>query len=213
MICISIADVTAAEAKKIISENELCEVRIDKLKLTSDDIKSLFSIKGKSIATYRPSESLSESARIESLILAIESGAAYVDIEVETDDLFKSEIIKTAKKHGCRVITSYHNFVKTPVMRELEQILAWCLESSPDIAKIACQVNSIEDNARLLSIYSLNKNVISIGMGELGKITRIAATLLGAPFTYAAIDSSRKTAPGQIDTASLKKIINMISEA
>lgn len=213
MICISIADVTAPEARKIIDENELCEVRIDKLKLGSDDIKSVFSKKGKTIATYRPSEGLDESVRIESLMLAIQSGAAYVDIEVETDDLFKSEIVKAAKKHGCKVIASYHDFVKTPVMRELEQILAWCLESSPDIAKIACQVNSVEDNARLLSIYSLNRNVISIGMGELGKITRIAATLLGAPFTYAAIDTSKKTAPGQIDTVTLKKIISMISEA
>lgn len=213
MICISIADVTADEAKKLINENELCEVRMDKLTLTSDDITSLFSAKGKTIATYRPSEGLSESARIASLALAIQSGAAYVDIEVETDELYKTELVRQAKKHGCRVIVSYHDFIKTPVMRELEQILSWCLESSPDIAKIACQVNSIEDNARLLSIYSLNKNVISIGMGELGKITRIAATLLGAPFTYAAIDSSRKTAPGQIDTASLKKIISMISEA
>jgi len=128
-------------------------------------------------------------------------------------DLFKDEIIKAARKYGCKVITSYHDFVKTPVMRELEQVLNWCLESSPDIAKISCRVNSIEDNARLLSIYSLNKNVISIGMGELGRITRIAATLLGAPFTYAANDKSRRTAPGQIDASTLKNIISMMSEA
>ncbi len=213
MICVSIADVNSIEAKKIITENELCEVRMDKLKLGSDDIKSLFSTKGKTIATFRPSEDIDESARIESLILAIQSGAAYIDIEVETDDLFKSEIIQAAQKHKCSVIASYHDFTKTPVMRELEQILTWCFECGADIAKIACRVNSVEDNARLLSIYSLNKNVISIGMGELGKITRIAATLLGAPFTYAAIDSSKKTAPGQIDTVSLKKIISMIADA
>ena len=213
MICVSIADVNSIEAKKIITENELCEVRMDKLKLGSDDIKSLFSTKGKTIATFRPSEDIDESARIESLILAIQSGAAYIDIEVETDDLFKSEIIQAAQKHKCSVIASYHDFTKTPVMRELEQILTWCFECGADIAKIACRVNSVEDNARLLSIYSLNKNVISIGMGELGKITRIAATLLGAPFTYAAIDSTRKTAPGQIDTVSLKKIISMIADA
>ena len=213
MICISIADVTAAEAAQIVNANELCEVRIDRLKLGSDDIKSLFSAKGKTIATYRPSEGVSESTRIGTLLLAIRSGAAYVDIEVETGDLFKDEIIKAARKYGCKVITSYHDFVKTPVMRELEQVLNWCLESSPDIAKISCRVNSIEDNARLLSIYSLNKNVISIGMGELGRITRIAATLLGAPFTYAANDKSRRTAPGQIDASTLKNIISMMSEA
>jgi len=213
MICVSIADVALDEAENIIKENEICEVRLDRLKADSAGIKRLFSTKGKTVATYRPAEGLDESARMEALILAIESGASFVDIEVEADDSFKAGIKKAAAGKECLVIVSYHDFNKTPVMRELEQVLNWCFESGADIAKISCRVNSIEDNARLLSLYSLNKKVISIGMGELGKITRIAAPLLGAPFTYASIDKSRKTAPGQIDAAQLRNIINIISES
>jgi 3-dehydroquinate dehydratase-1 len=47
-------------------------------------------------------------------------------------------------------------------------------------------------------------------MGNLGKITRIASLLLGADFTYASIDDSKKTAPGQIDLKKLKEILEMI---
>lgn len=213
MICVSIADVSIKEAEKIITENELSEVRLDRLKAGNDEIKSIFSSKGKTIATYRPVEGLDEESRKNALILAIESGASYVDVEVEASDSFKADIIAAAGKNKCMVIVSYHDFTKTPVMRELEQVLTWCYESGADIAKVACRVNSVEDNARLLSVYSMNRNVISIGMGELGRITRIAATLLGAPFTYASIDRERITAPGQMDSASLKNIIRMISEA
>ncbi len=213
MICVSIADVTTDEAKKIINENELNEVRMDRLRLDSNDIKSIFSSKNRTIATYRPVEGLDESRRKEALLMAIESGATYVDVEIESMDDFKSDIKKAAVKNKCTMIVSYHDFAKTPVMRELEQVLTWCFESGADIAKVACRVNTIEDNARLLSVYSFNRNVISIGMGELGRITRIAATLLGAPFTYASIDRERRTAPGQIDSVSLKNIIRMIAEA
>ena len=210
MICVSIADVTVTEAIKIIETNELSEVRLDLIQFTPEDIKKLFSTKNKTIATYRPSDSVSDSDRITTLIDAINAGASYVDIEVENDDAFKNKIITAAKLKNCKTIVSYHNYTKTPVIRELEQIMRWCFESNGDIAKIACHVDSVEGCSRLLSLYSYGNPIISIGMGQDGKITRIAATLLGAPFTYASIDESKKTAPGQFDSGKLKTIIDMI---
>lgn len=209
MICISIADVTADDACRIIRENELSEVRLDKIKFEENDIEKIFS-SGKTVATCRPVEGLSEAGRKEILKAAIKHGASYVDLEVENSDSFKTDLIETAALSGCKVIVSYHDYLKTPVMRELEQILSWCYEHGADIAKIACQVNNAGDAARLLSLYSQERPVISIGMGETGKITRVAATLLGAPFTYASIDASKETAPGQIDSVTLKQIIEMI---
>jgi 3-dehydroquinate dehydratase type I len=210
MICISIADVSVSEAIKIIESNELSEVRLDRIKLSSGDIGKLFSTKNKTIATYRPVDAVSESDRKKALIEAIHAGATYVDIEVESNDDFKNEIIEAAKLKKCITIVSYHHYLKTPVIRELEQIMRWCFESKGDIAKIACHVDSVEGCSRLLSLYSYGNPIISIGMGHEGKITRIAATLLGAPFTYASIDESKKTAPGQFDSEKIKTIIDMI---
>lgn len=209
MICVSIADVSVNEACDIIREHEISEVRLDRMQFTENDLEKIFT-SGKTVATYRPVEGLDNGKRKEILKSAIKHGASYVDIEVENSDAFKSELKEAAAFSGCKTIVSYHDYEKTPVMRELEQLMTWCFEGGADLAKIACQANSMSDAARLLSLYSLGKPVISIGMGRDGRITRIAAPLLGAPFTYASLDASKETAPGQIDSVTLQKIIDMI---
>ncbi len=210
MICVSIADVTVDEALQIISGSEISEVRLDLLKHGRADIKRLFASKQKTVATYRPGGDISETDRLEVLTEAVNSGATYVDIEVESDDRFKKELVQAAKGKGCKTIVSYHNYTKTPVISELEQIMDWCFECGADYAKIACHVESVEECSRLLSLYSYGRPVIAIGMGEAGRITRIAAPLLGAPFTYASIDDAKKTAPGQFNLEKLRSIIEMI---
>lgn len=213
MVCLSIADVSADEAMNILAKVNLAELRMDRIDFDKKNIGRLFSSKAKTIVTCRVNEKINEDERRNIIIEAIENGASMVDIEVENSDDFKNEIIKTAKKNKCTVIVSYHDFDKTPVMRELEQILTWCFESGADIAKIACRANNVEDAARLLALYSFGKPIISIGMGDAGKITRIAAPLLGAPFTYASAEDAKKTAPGQIEADKLEAIIKMIKEA
>ncbi|MCL1865634.1 MAG: type I 3-dehydroquinate dehydratase [Spirochaetes bacterium] len=210
MICISIADVTIDEALNIIQSNELSEVRLDRLVFNKDDISKLFSAKNSTIVTYRPTEVVTESERKKWLIAAINAGAQYVDIEVESSDDFKNDITRTAKSKGCKIIVSYHDYNKTPLINELEEIIKWCFDSKCDIAKICCYANSYEECARLLSLYGYGDSIISIGMGNMGKITRIASLLLGAAFTYASIDDRKKTAPGQIDSRKLKEILEMI---
>jgi 3-dehydroquinate dehydratase type I len=213
MICLSIADVTADEAVNILGRVELAELRLDRIDFHKKDLGRLFSTKAGTIVTCRRSSKMNEDERRETIIEAIEKGASMVDVEVENSDDFKNEITNASKKNKCTLIVSYHDYEKTPVMRELEQILTWCFESGADIAKIACQANSPEEAARLLALYSFGRPLISIGMGEAGKITRIAAPLLGAPFTYASGDDAKKTAPGQIEAEKIKTIIKMIKEA
>lgn len=210
MICVSIADVSVDKVLEIIAGNDISEVRLDLLKFERSDIKRIFGSGGKTVATYRPVSAVTESERLQVMIEAVNAGATYVDIEMESSDEFKKELIGAAKQKGCKTIVSYHNYTKTPVISELEQIIDWCFESGADYAKIACHVESATDCSRILSLYSYGRPLIAIGMGEAGKITRIAAPLLGSPFTYASIDDSRKTAPGQFDSGRLKTIIEMI---
>jgi 3-dehydroquinate dehydratase-1 len=213
MICLSIADVTSDEAVSILANVELAELRLDRIDFDKKDLERLFSSKALTIATCRRNGKMSEDERRDIIIEAIKKGASMVDVEVENSDEFKNEIINAAKKNKCTVIVSYHDYEKTPVMRELEQILNWCFESGADTAKIACQAHSVEDAARLLALYSFGRPLISIGMGDAGKITRIAAPLLGAPFTYASAEDTKKTAPGQIKADKIDAIIKMIKEA
>ncbi len=54
--------------------------------------------------------------------------------------------------------------------------------------------------------------MVIIGMGEKGVISRIAAPMLGAEFTFAAPEAGKETAPGQISKDKLLSIIRQIQE-
>ena len=107
----------------------------------------------------------------------------------------------------CDVIISYHNYEMTPELGELEQIMNKCFEFGADIAKIATLVNVNRDNSKILSLYKAPGRLVAIGMGELGKISRIVAPFLGAEFTYASLTDDNPTAPGQISYIKLNKYI------
>jgi len=140
------------------------------------------------------------------LLTAIKAGSDYVDLEIETTENFKDDVIKAARDNGCKIIISYHNFGTTPHREELEEIVESCYYRGADIVKVACMVHSEAESARLVSLYEDFNGIISIGMGDKGKITRIAAPLFGAPFTYASFSYEKETAKGQISMDSLKNI-------
>jgi 3-dehydroquinate dehydratase type I len=146
------------------------------------------------------------------LKVAIENGAAMVDIEIESDYYFTSEMVAFAKKHGTKVIISYHNFESTPSIKELNEIVKECFDKGADIAKLATLVRSPRDNGKLLGLYASDKPLVVLGMGALGKITRVAAPLMGAAFTFAAVDEASVTAPGQVSYVKLNDIINSIKK-
>jgi 3-dehydroquinate dehydratase-1 len=63
------------------------------------------------------------------------------------------------------------------------------------------------DNARLLGLLDDARKIVVVGMGELGRITRIAASLLGSPFTFASQGLGKETARGQIDHETLRTLL------
>ncbi|MCK4543461.1 MAG: type I 3-dehydroquinate dehydratase [Spirochaetales bacterium] len=237
MICVSIAEQSVSEAAELIeilnrgepsdassgvsSGKTIAEIRIDAIKWIEEqltnastnensDFSRLFSTKTKVIATCRKTD-LTEDQRIGLLERAISSGAVCVDVDVENPDLFIEKIRTHAKSAGCKLILSSHNFQKTPPRRELEYLIRWGFDAGADIMKIACLVRNQSDLARLLSLYEIPGNIISIGMGKGGTITRVMAPLLGAPFTYASFSPGKETAPGQVDKDTLKKLLEGLS--
>jgi 3-dehydroquinate dehydratase-1 len=209
MICVSIAEGTAEACLRALGGLEFAEVRLDAMaphELTTANIRRIFSLPMRLVATCRPGIR-DDGLRRMALMDAIDAGAAYVDVEVESEDGFKSDIAARARGRGCRVIVSYHDNKRTPTSEELRQIIEWCFQSGADIAKISCMANSEKDNARLLGLLDLGRPLIVIGMGEKGRLTRVVAPLLGAAFTYASASGGKETAPGQIDKARLERIM------
>lgn len=207
MLCVSLGKANFEECLAAVKRYELCELRLDKLKLKDSELKKLFAAGKKIIATYRP-RNVKDTERMKRLKAAIDMGAAYVDIEVEATDEFKEEIIVYAEKKKCKIIVSYHNYEKTPLKEELKHIVEWCKCSSPDVIKIACHSRSDKDNARLLGLLDSDFKMVVIGMGAKGKITRIIAPKLGAFCTYVTLSEKTKTAPGQLTKEEMEKILD-----
>ncbi len=209
MICISLSDLTKDEILKQLLTAELFEIRLDLMDLSEEDIRQVFSQPVQLIATCRQGK-YNDKQRKQLLIKAIESGASFVDIEIESSQEFKKDIFTIAKKKSCKLIISYHNYKETPTSEELNNIVKECFSNHADISKLACQVNTQQDAARILSLYADHKNLVALGMGTIGKITRLASLKLGAPFSYASPGNGKETAPGQIEINDMKEMLKLL---
>jgi 3-dehydroquinate dehydratase-1 len=203
MICTVLAHKSFEECRDILSREACVELRLDLLDLTQEQVGDLFSMASRTVATCRPGHFSDEERRI-LLETAVMSGASYLDIELEMPSALRHNLIKLAEAHQCRIIISYHNHKITPPLPELNRIIGKCRKAGADIVKIACKINRQRDLANLLSLYAGGHELIAIGMGEGGLISRLAAPLLGAEFTYASADDDNATAPGQMKSDDMK---------
>lgn len=207
-ICVSIGNTSFQNILQILEEVGMAEIRIDLLDLMPNQLEMVFSSHKNLVATCRQGR-YDDAQRASMLLRAIESGAAWVDLEIETPEEWRKPLIDLARSKRCKVIISWHCFGKTPSDSEMYSIVDSLYSAGADVAKIACLSNSRKDSARLMSLYSKYNNLVAIGMGKAGVISRIASLELGAPFTFASI-ADDKTAPGQVDYIEMEKLINQI---
>lgn len=212
MICVSIAEPTLEECRAALQGLALAEIRIDKTALSLVEIKELFAAPLKLIATCRPG-TRPDDARLAALLGAIAAGAACVDIEIDAPPAYREAILAAAREKKCRVIISYHNYEETPLKQVLLLKIDECFDLGGDIAKINCRVRNAQDCARLFSLYESKKNILALGLGELGVITRIVGPFFGAPFTYASLRPGKETAEGQPDVKTLSTILDLIKHS
>lgn len=211
MICVSLSHIGQIGAA-LRSNPGLIELRMD---LIREDPKVVYSRLGsevRSIATCRPG-GYSEEQRVALLKTCMEQGASYIDIEVESPEDTMQALLDHAQKWGRGVIVSHHDFETTPVREELGEIYLKCRNRGGNIVKVATRVNAVADIRNLLSLYDLPGKKVVIGMGPLGRITRITAPYLGAEFTFASLDEGVETAPGQFTITQLKAMYNVIDES
>ena len=211
MICTAIAEKNFEACMQMVSHYDLAEIRLDLTRFSDEQVKTIFSSHNNLVATCRP-DGYDDQERRELLKTAIKSGARYVDVEIESSREFIDDIKKMAAEHDCDLIISYHNYENTPSAKELEAIVSECFFLGAQVAKVACMINEKKDNASILSLFRLEKRIVALGMGELGKITRIVTPLMGAEFTFAAPDKGDGTAPGQITTERMKEIFELLKK-
>jgi 3-dehydroquinate dehydratase/shikimate dehydrogenase len=201
MICVTLG--RARHTRMINEHKELAEQGAELVELRTDYIGRAISLKR--LLDNRPTPVVvtarrrvdggrwlkSEDERMTLLRSAIASGVEYVDIE--------ADVASQIPRYGnTKRIISFHNLEETP--EDLESLHAAMVDEDADIVKIAAMANSFDDNLRMMKMVK-NAKVPTIGicMGEMGIITRILASKLGSPFTYAAFSKDKKIAPGLLE--------------
>ena len=210
-ICVSLGGMPFAACMQVASAFPLVEIRLDLLKLNPQKIELLAMQCRQWIATCRAGK-LNDYERTVLLSAAIRSGATYVDIEYEADIVYRRQLIELARKLRCKVIISYHNFETTPDVDTLNQIIEQAKDMGSDLVKLAVTANSPADCAKLMSLYAKHSNLIAFAMGDIGKITRIAAPFLGAEFTFASADEKHLTAPGQLTASQMEEVFSNLEK-
>lgn len=140
-------------------------------------------------------------------ILIKEKATDLLDLELFRKTSKLKEIIAEAHENNIYIIMSNHDFDKTPATSELERRLTLMKTYGADIAKIAVMPNSARDVLNLLLAtdnikYKLNCPLITMAMGDLGKVTRISGEVFGSCLTFGTVGDA--SAPGQIKSTNLK---------
>lgn len=199
--------------KKTEAVSDLIELRIDTIQdLALPDIKTIREHTTKpAIWTCRSKEEGGAFMGSEgSRVALIQKGIGlfeYVDIELKTVQAHDFTCNEKSK-----IIISYHNFAETPSYWDMQKIIFEMNQHKPDIIKIATMVHEeyeLTKLYRLLTNKPHHEERIVVGMGEVGKQSRIIGPLLGSYLTYASTEWG-ESAPGQIEVKEMQSIYKLI---
>ena len=213
-ICASITNTDLKAVRRVESQVDLFEVRID---LIGNDWQEVARQLAKPwIACNRSTAEgglwqENEARRIEKLLQAIDLGAEMVDIELRTKNL--ANIVKLIKRRK-KCLLSYHNLEKTPPFATMKQIVQQQMKAGADICKVVTTARSFEDNASVLRLIPEfpETGVVAFAMGPLGTTSRVLCPLVGGEVTYASVAKGQESAPGQITVGELRAIYDMVEE-
>ncbi len=137
----------------------------------------------------------------------------WLDVEMFRDQKVVSEIVQKAHQKKVLVVMSNHDFQKTPSQDEIEKRLLKQDQMGADILKIAVMPKSKQDvftlmNATLKVSQQTTKPLLTMSMGQLGTISRVATANMGGSYSFGMIGQA--SAPGQIDVAKLKQILQTV---
>ena len=215
-LCMAVSGATVEEmlarAEAVARDNSFVEFRLDYLPDPRSAVSRVRQFLASrplltAIATCRRTASggkfhgsvLSE---IDILSKAALAGCQLVDVELQTAARIKPEQLeKLRSKAG--LVVSFHDFQGT---HNLEETLEKMAVYPADFYKIVGTATTLYDNVlmmKFLERYRDRHSLIGHCMGEQGLISRVLGLRSGSLFTFGAVTTNDKTAPGQITAQEL----------
>ena len=131
---------------------------------------------------------------------------AWMDVELRSITEL-SPVVEAARASGVGIVLSFHDFEACPPIELLREKIATALEANADIVKLAVRM---ETHAELFGVVQLieefpEAQLSLMGMGPLGKLSRLVLAKAGSVLNYGYLD--QPNAPGQWPAAQLKALI------
>jgi 3-dehydroquinate dehydratase/shikimate dehydrogenase len=188
LLCVTVTAPTTVELRQRrdeVTDADLIELRLDSV-ADPNVAGALAERRRPVVVTCRPTWegggfTGSEEERKRLLADAFALGAEYVDIEWQAhfDDLI-------AARDGRSVILSSHDFEGIPA--DLTSRLQAMRSTGAEVVKLAAKMNKLADCVPLLDLGAQaggHGDLVLIGLGECGLVTRVLAGRFGSAWTYA----------------------------
>ena len=140
-----------------------------------------------------------------------------IDVEIFSGDDVVRENVANIHAAGRVVVGSSHDFHQTPDKADLLYRMRKMQDLGADLPKIAMMARSAADVATLLdatqemaSRYA-DRPLITMSMGPIGIVTRIAGQTFGSSMTFGAV--GQVSAPGQIPVRDLQAAMGILHAA
>lgn len=139
-----------------------------------------------------------------------------MDFEMGNEPAHVQKVRELTRRHRLALVLSFHDFQGTPADAQLDARFAQAEALHADVAKVAVMPQSMADVHRLLGATlraseRLAIPVVSMAMGGLGAVSRIAGGVFGSALTFAV--GSAPSAPGQIPIADVRASIAVLQRA
>lgn len=139
-----------------------------------------------------------------------------VDYEMASDAADVAAVRTAAQGNGLSLVLSFHDFNGTPSQAQLVERFAQAHRLGADVAKVAVMPQGMDDVLALLAAtwqasQSLPIPVVSMAMGALGAVTRVAGAAFGSALTFGMGQGA--SAPGQLPIQDLRAGLEILQRA
>ena len=140
--------------------------------------------------------------------------ADLLDIEFFTAGADLPLLVEQAHTAGVPVVCSSHDFAKTPPRAELVERMVQMQQAGADLPKLAVMPQSRTDVLELLAAtaemaeHHPETPVITMSMGALGAVSRLAGETFGSAMTFA--NPGQASAPGQVSLDIVNEVLDAL---
>jgi 3-dehydroquinate dehydratase/shikimate dehydrogenase len=216
-VCVAVTGSDAADmvekAEALIRDNTFIEFRLDYLSHPALALPKI-----KRFTEYHPHVTVigtcrravsdgkfrgSIASQLDILGKASAAGCQLLDLELQSAVRCKPPQLDKLRSKAA-LILSYHDFRGT---KNLDKTLGKMTAIPADFYKIASTATNLSDNVAIMKFLEENSDthsLVGLCMGEQGIISRVLGVRAGSVFTFAAVSSDERTAPGQVTAQELR---------